>query len=94
MKSFALSLAFILRFTATRKWPNHFQVFSFDKQDLLQLWLQSMVFNLVVKPNQRFPKNRINKSEFDMFHQTKRGAGYSCGLVSFLIGGEKGATLF
>ena len=54
-----------------------------------------MVFNLVLKPNQRFTKKkRINKSEFEMFHQTKRGAGYSCGLVSFLIDGEKGATLF
>ena len=48
---------------------SYFQVLSFDaKQDLLQLWFQSMVFNLVVKPNQRFTQNRINKSEFEMFH--------------------------
>ena len=39
---------------------NYFQVLSFDaNQDLLQLWLKSMVFNVVLKPNKRFPKNKL-----------------------------------
>ena len=94
MKSFVLSLAFILRFTATRKWPNHFQVLSFDaKQNLLQLWLKSMVFNLVVKPNQRFTKKQ-QTNQNSRCSIKLRGPGNSCGLVSFLIGGETDATLY
>ena len=53
----------------SKKKYSFFKCLSFDaKQYLLQLWLQSMVFNLVVKPNQRFTKKRINKSELEMFH--------------------------
>ena len=47
----------------------NFRVLSLDaNQDLLQLWLQSIVFNLVVKPNEHFTQKRIHKSEFEMFH--------------------------
>ena len=72
MKSFARSLAFILRFTATRKWPNHFLSafpliqnrtgFSFGSNQ----WFLTLSSNRI-----DVLQKTINKSEFEMFHKLK-----------------------